>query len=88
MPKIVSSTELRNGYNDVSRWCHLTNEPAFITKNGSGALAVMSMQAYDELSMRREMHSFFDEGRRDALEGRTSSAREHADRLREDYGLR
>lgn len=87
MPKIVSSTELRNGYNDISQWCHHTNEPAFITKNGNGDLAVMSMQAFDELSMRREMYSFFDEGRRDVLDGRTRPAREHVERLRDAYGL-
>jgi hypothetical protein len=36
MPRVISSTELRNGYNDISTWCHHTNEPAFVTKNGAG----------------------------------------------------
>ena len=40
MPKIVSSTILRNEYNDVSLFCHQKQEPIFITKNGQGDLAI------------------------------------------------
>ena len=88
MPKIVSSSDLRNGYNEVSTWCHHTNEPAFITKNGAGDLAVMSMQAFDELSMRLDMYDFIETGRRDVQAGRVSTAREHIADLREKHELR
>ena len=44
MPNILSSTALRNEYNNVSSLCHLENEPVFITRNGQGDLAVMSME--------------------------------------------
>lgn len=49
MPKITSSAELRNNYNEISQFCHQYNEPVFITKNGKGDLAVMSIEAYDAL---------------------------------------
>ena len=49
MPKIHSSADLRNNYNDISKFCHEYNEPVFITKNGKGDLAVMSIDAYEEL---------------------------------------
>ena len=88
MPKIVSSTDLRNGYGDLSTWCHATNEPAFITRNGAGDPAVMSIQAYDDMAARLEMYEFFDAGRRDIAEGRTIPARSHISELREKYGLR
>ena len=52
MPKIISSTSLRNEYNDVSAWCHESAEPAFVTRNGAGDLAVMSIDAYDDLLRR------------------------------------
>ena len=45
MPDIRSSAELRNHYNEVSDFCHSYNEPVFITKNGKGDLAVMSIEA-------------------------------------------
>ncbi len=49
MPIIRSSADLRNGYNEISQFCHTYNEPAFITKNGKGDLAVMSIEAYESL---------------------------------------
>ena len=87
MTKIVSSTALRNEYSDLSGWCHSTNEPAIITRNGSGDLVVMSVQAYDEMAARLEMYRFIGEGHREAAEGRTDSARNHLLNLREKYGL-
>lgn len=49
MPNILSSTVLRNEYNNVSSLCRLKNEPIFITWNGQGDLAVMSMELYEKI---------------------------------------
>jgi prevent-host-death family protein len=49
MPNIKSSTDLRNNYNDISTFCHESNEPIFITKNGRGDLVVMSIQSYEAI---------------------------------------
>ena len=49
MPTIKSSAELRNNYNEISTFCHNYSEPVFITKNGKGDLAVMSIEAYQPL---------------------------------------
>ena len=43
MPVIKSSADLRNNYNEISTFCHNYPEPVFITKNGKGDLAVMSL---------------------------------------------
>ncbi len=48
MPTIKSSADLRNNYNEISTFCHTYPEPVFITKNGKGDLAVMSIEAYEE----------------------------------------
>ncbi len=50
MPAIKSSADLRNNYNEISTFCHNYPEPVFITKNGKGDLAVMSIEAYEELT--------------------------------------
>ena len=50
MPTIKSSADLRNNYNEISTFCHSYSEPVFITKNGKGDLAVMSIEAYEELT--------------------------------------
>lgn len=49
MPHIRSSADLRNNYNEISTFCHDHAEPVFITKNGRGDLAVMSIETYDSM---------------------------------------
>lgn len=71
MPVIKSSAELRNSYNEVSNLCHTYGEPVFITKNGKGDLAVMSIEAYEQLVGRSELYSAIQKGLDDAAAGRT-----------------
>ena len=71
MPNIRSSADLRNSYNDISTYCHSYNEPVFITKNGKGDLAVMSMETYEELTGRIELYSKLQEVLADIEAGNT-----------------
>ena len=71
MPTIKSSTDLRNSYNEISTFCHQEREPVFITKNGQGDLAVMSIELYESLNSRLELYNLLAEGRRAVMEGRT-----------------
>ena len=50
MPNIRSSADLCNSYNEISTFCHKYAEPVFITKNGKCDLAVMSIEAYEQLA--------------------------------------
>jgi len=63
MPNIRSSTDLRNGYNEISTFCHEKHEPVFITKNGQGDLAVMSIEVYEQLAGRLELYNLLNEGK-------------------------
>ncbi len=85
MPKILSSTALRNGYNDVSQWCHETQQPVFITKNGNGDLALMSIDAYERLVSNSEVEYKLAVGRQAAKEGRTLEADEAIAALRNKH---
>ncbi|MDD2401873.1 MAG: type II toxin-antitoxin system Phd/YefM family antitoxin, partial [Clostridia bacterium] len=49
MPTIRPSSDLRNSYNEISEFCHKHKEPIYITRNGSGDLAVMSIETYERL---------------------------------------
>lgn len=71
MPTIKSSADLRNHYNDISNFCHTYPEPVFITKNGKGDLAVMSIEAYEELTSRFELYGLIKEGLDDISEKKT-----------------
>ena len=62
MPTIRSSADLRNQYNEISSFCHQNGEPVFITKNGKGDLAVMSIEAYEQLLGRFELYGLLQKG--------------------------
>lgn len=62
MPKIRPSSDLRNKYNEISDFCHKCAEPVYITKNGQGDLAVMSIETYERLVGKFELYKLLDEG--------------------------
>ena len=71
MPTIKSSADLRNGYNEISTFCHTYDEPVFITKNGKGDLAVMSIETYEKLMGKMELYACIREGLDDIERGHT-----------------
>lgn len=85
MPKITSSADLRNNYNEISNFCHQYKEPVFITKNGKGDLAVMSIEAYEELTARFELYGALKQGLDDIEAGRVVSAEDVKEMFRKKY---
>ena len=82
MPSSRSSADLRNQFNEISTFCHEYDEPVFITKNGKGDLAVMSIEAYEKLMGRFELYGLLQEGLDDVAEGRTRPLSEAIGQLR------
>ena len=82
MPIIRSSADLRNNYNDISNYCHQTPETVFITKNGKGDLAVMSIETYDRLKARLELYEALARGLNEAQNGETRDAEDVMAELR------
>lgn len=81
MPNIKPSSEIRNNYNEISKFCHETNEPVFITKNGHGDVAVMSIEEYERLTSHLELCRLINEGF-DAVEnGKVTPAEEYFESL-------
>ena len=65
MPTIRPSADLRNKFNEISEFCHRYPEPVFITRNGIGDLAVMSIETYEMLLGKDELYKKIDEGLED-----------------------
>lgn len=82
MPTIKSSAELRKNYNEISTFCHNYSKPVFITKNGKGDLAVMSIEAYEELISRFELYTLVKEGLDDVSTGSTKPFSEAISEIR------
>lgn len=71
MPAIRPSADLRNSYNEISEFCHKYPEPVFITKNGQGDLAVMSIETYERLIGKAELYRLIEEGLASQKSGKT-----------------
>ena len=50
MALIRPRADLRNNYNEISRICHETKEPMYITKNGTNDLVILSDEAFESMS--------------------------------------
>lgn len=84
MPTIKSSTDLRNNYNEISTFCHETKEPVFITKNGRGDLAVMSIDLFNKFISKYELYRSLSQSESDFNNNRTLSFEESMRNLREE----
>jgi PHD/YefM family antitoxin component YafN of YafNO toxin-antitoxin module len=56
MPAIRKSTDLLNNFDEIREFCQNYREPIFLTNNGLGELAVMSIETYEELVGRIELY--------------------------------
>ena len=62
MAMIRPSSDLRNHYNEISEFCHRTNQPVYITKNGAGDLVVLSNDDYERMTNpKAELYRLLDE---------------------------
>lgn len=94
MPVVKPVSELQRNFAAVADVCHETNEPVYLTKNGSASLVLIDSDVYDsqmrlasEVREREECVSrAIARGYDDILNGRTRSweqARADASRIRE-----
>ncbi len=87
MPAIRASADLRNKYSEISSYCHTTNEPVFITKNGQGDLAVMSIDQYDQMLEKINLYTKLAEGLKDIQEGRVQKFSDSMKDIRKELGI-
>lgn len=68
MPEIRPMRDLRDT-NAISRLCHTTAEPIFITKNGRQDLVIMSNEEYERHCAREEIYAKLLEAEGDVARG-------------------
>jgi prevent-host-death family protein len=69
MAIIKPISDLRNKAKELSRLCHESGEPVFITKNGEGDMVLMSLAAYERLQAQLELYRLLDEAESDVAAG-------------------
>ena len=83
MPTIRPSADLRNKYGEISDFCNKHYEPVFITKNGKGDLAVMSMETFELMSGKMELYSLINAGLDQMKQGKMKLMKESLKNIRE-----
>jgi prevent-host-death family protein len=69
MPRVRPISDLRNKSQEISKLCHDSGEPVYITKNGEDDLVVMSVAAYERDQARLELHGLLDDAEADVRAG-------------------
>jgi prevent-host-death family protein len=69
MPSIRPISDLRNKSHEISRLCHRTGEPVFITRHGVEDLVVLSAAAWEREKARTELYVLLDEAEQDRRAG-------------------
>jgi prevent-host-death family protein len=69
MPIIKPISDLRNKASEISRLCHESGEPVFITKDGQGDLVVMSVAAWEREHARLDLYRLLDDAEADVRAG-------------------
>jgi len=87
MPTIRPSADLRNNYNEISELCHEYLEPVFITRNGTGDLAVMSIETYELLAGKIELYNFIEQGLDQVKNGKVKPMKNTIKSIRENIAL-
>ena len=63
MATTITCADLKNNYDDISRICHQTKEPVYITKDGQHDLVVLSDEVYhkecEDKKMQERIYEMF-----------------------------
>ena len=86
IPTIRPSSDLRNNYNEISKFCHENSEPVYITKNGKGDLAVVSIETFGKLVGKYELKKLLSKGLEDINNKRTVPINEALNEIRKGLG--
>lgn len=76
MPNIRPSADIRNNYPEISRQCKETKEPVYITVNGKGDTALISIEVLDELFARLSLFEKLSAGLKNVEEGKVKTHEE------------
>jgi PHD/YefM family antitoxin component YafN of YafNO toxin-antitoxin module len=86
MPQIIPIKDLKNT-SEISEMCHNTSEPIYITKNGYGDMAIMSIETLEATYSKLKMYQSLLLSEQQIKEGKTKDARQSLAGVREKYGL-
>jgi PHD/YefM family antitoxin component YafN of YafNO toxin-antitoxin module len=76
VPAIKECAVLGENYREIADFCEENREPMFITENGRGKLAIMSIDTYEESMGRLELYNALEIGLNQIKNGETITKEE------------
>jgi PHD/YefM family antitoxin component YafN of YafNO toxin-antitoxin module len=86
MPRIIPIRDLKNT-SKISQMCHESKEPIFVTKNGYGAMVIMSMQMYEETMYLLDVRNKLDAAEKQLTEGKVLDVDTSLKNIRKKYNV-
>jgi len=87
MPAIRNSADLVNNFNEIIEFCDNYREPIFLTYNGQGKLAVMGIEAYEEMNGKLELYQKILLGLNQIKNGETVPSEQMMEKIKQYAGL-
>ena len=82
MEIIRPSADLRNHYSEISKACHESRQPVYITVNGRGDTVLMSLTEYEQMCGELELLRTLSEAEEDVRAGRVAPIEDTFDGIR------
>lgn len=79
---IRPSSDLRNRYSEISKYCKEKRQPVIITVNGRGDTAVLGLQDYYQMQAELELLKTLAQAEEDVASGRIGPIKDTFDELR------
>jgi len=86
MPKIIPIRDLKKT-SEISKMCHESDDPIFVTKNGYGDMVIMSMKIYEEKMFMSDVYRKLNEAEEQLAEGKILDGDESLKSIREKYNV-
>ena len=86
MPQIIPIRDLKKTA-EISDMCHNSEEPIYITKNGSGDMVIMSMETYEKNMRKYLKYKDIEVSEKEIEEGKVKEAKSALQGMRAKYGI-
>lgn len=83
MDVIRPSADLRNRYSEISKVCHETRKPVYITVNGRGDTVILGLAEYEQMKSELKLLRMLAESEEDLALGRVAPIKDTFDGIRE-----
>ena len=82
MQFIRPATDLCNSYSEISKFCHESRQPVYLTEGGRGDTVILSIAAYEQMKSEMELFQILAESEEDFRQGREAPMQQTFDEIR------